>query len=83
MSTNWRWIKVEDADDVDFLLMTEIKQGTSGSFLKAAKPDYKKKLAKKQLEMTLRLKNTTIWCEKLEKDQRALESFLQTEKPAS
>ena len=82
-SSNWHWIKFEDADDVDFLLVPEIKQGTSGSFLKAAKPDYKRKLAQKHLEMTLRLRSSTIWCEKLEKNQRALENFLQAQQSAN
>ena len=79
MSNNWRWIKVEDADEVDFLLTTELKGGTSGgSSIKAAKPEFKKKLAQKSLEATLRLRNTEFWSDELEKNQRALESFLQS-----
>lgn len=78
-SSNWRWIKYEDADDVDLMLTTELKQSTTGSSLKAAKPEYKRKLAQKHLNMTLRLRNTDIWCDKLEKNQRALESFLQAD----
>ena len=77
MGSNWHWIKTQDADAVDWLLMTETKIDSSGSSLiKAAKGDFKRKKAQQMLEHTLKLKNSEFWCEKLERDREALETFL-------